>query len=165
MNLAGWVERNGWRFRGDPALVDGERVHATWAAFAARTAGVAGGLRDNLALSPGDRVGIVMRNRPEYLEAIFAIWHAGLVAVPVNARLHAGEIAYVLDHSGAAAVVTDADHADDVEPLVGALARLRMVVVAPGPQWYVTAVRRVGITRSPHQGAAVPDRTAEKGFL
>ena len=30
-----------------------------------------------------------MRNRPEYLEALFAIWHAGLVAVPINARLHA----------------------------------------------------------------------------
>jgi acyl-CoA synthetase (AMP-forming)/AMP-acid ligase II len=34
-----------------------------------------------------------MRNRPEYLEALFAIWHAGLVAVPVNARLHRDEIA------------------------------------------------------------------------
>ena len=155
MNLAGWVERNGRRLRDEPALADGERVHATWAAFAARTAGVAGGLRDSLALTPGDRVGIVMRNRPEYLEAIFAIWHAGLVAVPVNARLHAGEIAYVLDHSGAAAVVTDADHADDVEPLVGALARLRVVVVAPGPQWdrLVGSAPARLIERAPHDPA------------
>ena len=58
-----------------------------------------------------------MRNRPEYLEALFAIWHAGLVAVPVNARLHRDEIAYILDDSGAAVVVTDEDHADDVESL------------------------------------------------
>ena len=50
---------------------------------------------------PGDRVAIVMRNRPEYLEALFAIWHAGLVAVPVNARLHRDEFAYILEHSGA----------------------------------------------------------------
>jgi acyl-CoA synthetase (AMP-forming)/AMP-acid ligase II len=34
-----------------------------------------------------------MRNRPEYLEARYGIWHAGLVAVPVNARLHRDEIA------------------------------------------------------------------------
>lgn len=93
MNLAGWVDRNGRRLRDEPALAAGERVHATWGAFAARTAAAAGGLSDALGLAPGDRVAIVMRNRPEYLEALYAIWHAGLVAVPVNARLHRDEIA------------------------------------------------------------------------
>ena len=76
-----------------------------------------------------------MRNRPEYLEAMFAIWHAGLVAVPVNARLHRDEIAYILEHSESAVVVTDADHADDVEPLVGTVASLQAAVVAPGERW------------------------------
>ena len=135
MNLATWVDRNGRRLRDEPALADGERVHATWGAFAARTAAAAGGLRDGLALSPGDRVAIVMRNRPEYLEALYAVWHAGLVAVPVNARLHRDEIAYVLDHSGSSVVVTDSEHADDVEPLVGTVERLRAAVLAPGAQW------------------------------
>ena len=135
MNLAGWVDRNGRRLPDEPALADGERVHATWRTFAARTSAAAGGLRDSLALSTGDRVAIVMRNRPEYLEALFAVWHAGLVAVPVNARLHRDEIAYVLDHSGSSAVVTDEEHADDVESLVGTVDRLRATVLAPGPQW------------------------------
>src|SRR5918998_2903092 len=118
MNVATWVERHGRRRRDDPALADGERVHATWGEFAARTAAAGGALRAQ-GLAPGDRVAIVMRNRPEYLEALFAVWHAGLVAVPVNARLHRDEIAYILEHSGTAAVVTDEDHAGDVEPLVG----------------------------------------------
>lgn len=64
---------------------------------------------------PGDRVAIVSRNRPEYLEALFAIWHAGCVAVPINARLHRHEIAYVLDHSSSSVVITDDEHADVVE--------------------------------------------------
>ena len=64
------------------------------------TAAAAAGLRDRFGLRPGHRVAIVMGNRPEYLEALYAIWHAGLVAVPVNARLHRDEIAYVLEHSG-----------------------------------------------------------------
>ena len=98
MNLAVWVKRHGRRRPDDPALADGERVHASWVRFAARTAGAAAGLRGELGLSVGDRVAIVMRNRPEYLEALFAIWRAGLVAVPVNARLHRDEIAYILDH-------------------------------------------------------------------
>ncbi|MCU1364883.1 MAG: long-chain fatty acid--CoA ligase [Ilumatobacteraceae bacterium] len=135
MNPAVWVERHGRARPDDPALADGERVHATWATFAARTAAAAAGLRDDLGLVPGDRVAIVMRNRPEYLEALFAIWHAGLVAVPVNARLHRDEIAYILGHSGSAVALTDADHADDVELLVDSVESLRAAVVAPGERW------------------------------
>src|SRR5215207_639563 len=134
MNPAVWVERHARRRPDDPALADGERVHAGWAAFAARTAGAAAGLRD-FGLAPGNRVAIVMRNRPEYLEALFAIWHAGLVAVPVNARLHRDEIAYILEHSESGVVVTDADHAGDVESLVGSVASLQAAVVAPGERW------------------------------
>ena len=126
MNVATWVERQGRRRPNDPALADGERVHASWGAFAARTAAVAAGLREGLAA--GDRVAIVMRNRPEYIEAMFAIWHAGLVAVPVNARLHRDEIAYILEDSGTTLVVTDDEHADDVEGL-------GQTVLAPGRQW------------------------------
>ncbi|MCU1401265.1 MAG: long-chain fatty acid--CoA ligase, partial [Acidimicrobiales bacterium] len=135
MNPAVWVERHGRARPDDPALADGESVHATWATFAARTAGAAAGLRDDLGLVPGDRVAIVMRNRPEYLEALFASWHAGLVAVPVNARLHRDEIAYILQHSGSAVALTDEDHADDVESLVGTVESLQAAVVAPGERW------------------------------
>jgi long-chain acyl-CoA synthetase len=135
MNLAVWVERHGRRRPTAPALAEGERVHADWAGFAATTASVAAGLRAGFDLVEGDRVAIFMRNRPEYLEALFAIWHAGLVAVPVNARLHRDELAYILDHSGAAVALTDDDHADDVASLVGSVDSLRAVVVAPGDAW------------------------------
>src|ERR1700720_133661 len=50
---------------------------------------VAGNLR--ALCKPDDRVAIAMTNRPEFLEALFAIWHAGLVAVPMNAKLHSDE--------------------------------------------------------------------------
>ena len=135
INPAAWVERHARRRPGDPALAEGDRVCASWGEFAARTAGAATGLRDQFGLSPGDRAAIVMRNRPEYLEALFAIWHAGLVAVPVNARLHRDEIAYILEHSESAVTVTDADHAGDVESLAGTVASLKAAVVAPGERW------------------------------
>ena len=66
-------------------------------ARAARLAGalVAGGLRR------GDRVALVSRNVPAYIEALFGCWWAGLVAVPVNAKLHPKELAFVLADSGA----------------------------------------------------------------
>ncbi len=135
MNLATWVERNGRRLRERPALAVGNRVHATWGEMAARVAAVAGGCREHLGLSPGDRVAIVMSNRPEYLVAQFGAWHAGLVAVPVNARLHREEIAYVLEHSGTSVVLVDDEHAEVVGPLVDRVASLGAVVTAPGPEW------------------------------
>ena len=155
MNLATWVERHGRRRPDAPALAEGDHVHATWAQFAATVASAASGLRDQLSLAPGDRVAIVMRNRPEYLEALFAIWHAGLVAVPVNARLHRDEIAYILEHSGTAVVITDDEHVDDVQSCVGAVATLRSVVVAPGSQWAeLSAASPIGIAdRGPDDAA------------
>jgi long-chain acyl-CoA synthetase len=135
MNPAIWVERHGRRLADLPALADGDVVHSTWAGFASRIAAVGAGLRDQFGVVPGDRVAIIMRNRPEYLEALFGAWHAGLVAVPVNARLHRDEIAYILEHSAATVAVTDDDHADDVESLLGHVASLRHVVLAPGDRW------------------------------
>ena len=135
MNPAIWVARHGKTLPNSPAIADGENVHSTWAQCAARTASVAGGLTSIFSLQPGDRVAIVMRNRPEYLEAQFGIWHAGLVAVPVNARLHREEISYIVEHSGSTVVITDDDHADDVQSLLGKVPTLKSVVVAPGEEW------------------------------
>ncbi|MEV8371365.1 AMP-binding protein [Kribbella sp. NPDC056861] len=128
MNLASWVERNALRLRDEPAIAEGTELYATWGEFAARVAAIAAGLRSAFDLSAGDRVAIVMRNRPEYLEAQYAVWHAGLVAVPVNARLHRDEIAYVLDHSGTKVVITDPEHTSALMETVAS-------VQAPGPQW------------------------------
>ena len=54
-----------------------------------------------LGLDPGDRVAIVARNSPDYVEVLYAIWHAGLAAVPANAKLHGAELGYILEQSGA----------------------------------------------------------------
>ena len=135
MNPAVWVLRHAARRPDAPAVADGEAVHATWSSFADTVARVAGGFTGDLGLVKGDRVAFVMANRPEYLEAKFAAWHAGLVAVPVNARLHREEIAYIIEHSGSSVAITDEDHAEDVQALVGQVACLRSVIVAPGPQW------------------------------
>lgn len=135
MNLSVWLERHARQRPDAPALANGQRVHATWRQWADRSAAVSAGLRDQLGRTPGDRVAIVMRNRPEYLEALFAIWHAGLVAVPVNARLHRDEVAYVLEHSGTAVALTDPEHAAEVVDLVGTVPSLEAVVVTPGADW------------------------------
>ena len=64
---------------------------------------MAGWLRRELSLDRGDRVALILRNCPEYVELLFACWHAGLTAVPINAKLHPREIHYILTQSGARA--------------------------------------------------------------
>lgn len=55
---------------------------------------------------PGARVVVFMPNAPEVLVSYPAIWRAGLVAVPVLFLLEAHEVRYILEDSGAAAVIT-----------------------------------------------------------
>lgn len=135
MNLAIWVERHAQERPNSPAVAHGEEVHATWSRFSRTVAAVGAGLCEVHGLAPGDRVAIVMTNRPEYLETMFGAWRAGLVVVPVNARLHRDEIAYIIEHSGSTVVVTDDEHAGDVVTLVDEIPTLRSVVVASGAQW------------------------------
>jgi long-chain acyl-CoA synthetase len=61
----------------------------------------------SLGLRPGDRLVLCMGNRPEYLELLYAALWAGLAVTPVNVKLHAREVAYVLEHSAARAIVSD----------------------------------------------------------
>jgi long-chain acyl-CoA synthetase len=98
MNVALLLSRAACLYAERPALAVGTRVVASYAGFALRVARLAGGLAARLA--PGDRVGLVMKNCPAYAEAMFACWHAGLVAVPINAKLHPKELDYILGHSG-----------------------------------------------------------------
>ena len=103
MNVALWLERAGKSHPASPAAALGERVVLDYGTLAGRAARLAGALRTRCKLDPGDRVAIIAKNCVAYLEALYGIWHAGLAAVPVNAKLHGAEIGYILEHSGARA--------------------------------------------------------------
>jgi O-succinylbenzoate-CoA ligase len=68
-------------------------------------------------LHPGDRVATLLKNSVEFVETYFAIAKIGAVMVPVNWRLVAGEIAYILQDSGAKALVYDSDFDEAVNAL------------------------------------------------
>ena len=102
MNLALWLDRAGRADPHRPALGIGAAVLRSYGETAGRVARLAGAL-GNLGLNAGDRVAIVARNGPDYVEALFAIWHAGCAAVPANAKLHGAELGYILEQSGARA--------------------------------------------------------------
>jgi long-chain acyl-CoA synthetase len=116
MNIALWLERAGKSHPARPAAALGERAVHDYGALAARVARLGGALRARCGLASGDRVAIVAKNCVAYLEALYGVWHAGLAAVPVNAKLHGAEIGYILEHSGARACLVGPGLDADVAP-------------------------------------------------
>jgi len=109
MNLAHLLIRNA-RLRPDaPAIAVGRTPVVSYGQLEDRVARLADGLLGKMKLAPGERVAIAMKNCPEYLEVLFACWHAGLVAVPMNAKLHPREFAYIVENSGASACFVTPD--------------------------------------------------------
>ena len=109
MNLAVWMARAGRAQGSLPALAVGARMVRNYAEAARRTAALAAGLRGQMGLAVGSRVAIFAKNSPQYVESLFAIWHAGLVAVPINSKLHASEVAHILENSETRLVFGSAD--------------------------------------------------------
>lgn len=66
-------------------------------------------------VQPGDRVALMFMNQKEYLVSLFAILHAGAVAVPINITLPPDDILYVLLNSGSRLVLTTAAFATHFE--------------------------------------------------
>ena len=87
MNLALWLERAGHAHPAAPAIALGAKVHADYATLAGKAARIAGAMRA-AGMKPGDRVAVVAKNHPDYIAILYGLWHAGLAAVPANARLH-----------------------------------------------------------------------------
>src|ERR1700739_2443230 len=101
MNLALWLERAGSSHGDRPALGLGSRVIRRYGGVAGGAARLAASLRQRFFLQPSERVATAAKNCPDYVTLMFGIWHAGLAAVPANAKLHGRELGYILQHSGA----------------------------------------------------------------
>ncbi len=67
---------------------------------------------DELGLAAGERVAILSPNAGRFLIALFGIPAHGRVLVPINFRLNRDEIAYIIEHSGAAALLVDPEYDD-----------------------------------------------------
>jgi acyl-CoA synthetase (AMP-forming)/AMP-acid ligase II len=78
----------------------------TYAEMADRAAALAAGLHQR-GVRAGDVIGLLSYNCPEFLETIFAANYLGAIAMPINWRLAAPEVRYILEHSEARALICD----------------------------------------------------------
>ncbi len=125
MNIANLLEKSARTHPTLTALARGSQPCCDYRTLYHRAASIAHHLRHTLHCQPGDRIGIIAKNCPEYIEILFGILHAGLAAVPINAKLHPEEWAYILDHSGARHVFSSEDK---LAPMPGRIPTLESVI-------------------------------------
>jgi fatty-acyl-CoA synthase len=124
VNIAGLLADGIARAGDRPALVQGDRA-LTYRQLGDRVGRLAAGLAA-LGLRRGDRVVLLMPNRPELVESLWAAFHGGFVAVPVNWHLHPDEVGYIAAHCGAAAVVVSDETAAAARALPDGVRVLRV---------------------------------------
>ncbi len=90
----------------EPSPPGGGLGRFTYAQFGAMARSLAAAL-DDLGLGPDERVAIVSPNAARFLLSLFGVSAFGRILVPVNFRLNAEEIRYILDHSGASVLLVD----------------------------------------------------------
>ncbi|MGH6895492.1 MAG: AMP-binding protein [Geminicoccaceae bacterium] len=135
MNIASLFVRAGRTHADLPAVALGPDVLLSYGQLVRRGAILAGRLHAAFGLAPGDRVALVMKNVPAYVELLLAGWHAGLVMVPANAKLHPRELEYILGHSGARVAFVTADLIDGVGPLEARIDTLERIVEVGGAEY------------------------------
>ena len=87
------------------AIIEG-RHPLTWEDVSARTARLANGLA-KLGVGKGTKVAVILTNRAQYVEIVYAVAGLGAAVVPISYRFTPGEIAYAVRHSDAAVVIVD----------------------------------------------------------
>jgi long-chain acyl-CoA synthetase len=117
MNIAEWLATTAKVRPEAPALLTGFDLDADYKTFACRAAAIGTALARDYRIAPGDRVALFASNCTQYLECLYGIWWIGAVAIPINAKLHGREAAWICSDAGAKlAFVSD----DTVEALTEA---------------------------------------------
>lgn len=103
MNLSQLLERNARKYPNNEAVVGmGQRL--TFQEMDRQANNVAHALKER-GIGRGDKVALFMPNVPEFVVAYFAVQRLNAVIVPINAKLGQQELAYILDHSDAKALL------------------------------------------------------------
>ncbi|MGO9198464.1 MAG: AMP-binding protein [Acidimicrobiales bacterium] len=113
LTISDFLDRSALVYPDRVAVVDepgtpGNFGRMTYGALEARALGMAAAL-DDLGVPVGGRVGIVSPNSARFMIAFFGVSGSGRVLVPINFRLNASEVGYIVEHSGTDVLLVDAE--------------------------------------------------------
>jgi long-chain acyl-CoA synthetase len=128
MNLATAFAQSAQTNAGKIAVFWGDR-EITYTGLAAQARQVAAHLSAQCAVKPGDRVGVWLRNCPEFIPAAFGILAAGGVLVPINNFLKPAEIGHIVNDAGIDVLITDAELGAQLPALRAERASLQLLQI------------------------------------
>ncbi len=128
MHLADAFAHSAWNHPNKIALFWGDDEF-TYARLHVQTRWLAARLIGELGVRPGDRVGLWLKNCPEFVPAYFGVLAAGGVVVPINNFLKPDEVGYILNDADVDLLITDATMAETLPKLVTLRPNLRVVQV------------------------------------
>lgn len=136
VDLGSWIERRAHAGPGRTAITF-EGTPTTYAQLLDRIDRLAAELTAG-GVTEGDRVGYLGVNHPTFLEALFATARIGAVFVPLNFRLTAAELAFIIGDAGVHTLIADTEHAAIIDPVreeSGLRRTITLSDVADAPAW------------------------------
>ena len=118
MNISLWLQRMAQAYPQRPALFVGVQQIADYGQFEHRSAQAAAWFKD-AGIRPGDRIALYLTNVPEYLILLYGAWYAGAAVVPINAKLHPREAAWIIEDGGVALTFASTDLAAPLQAQAG----------------------------------------------
>lgn len=124
MNLAAAFAVSAQSSRHKPALFWGESEYS-YGQLLDQSRWLGQRLQQEFGVRPGDRVGVWLKNCPDYIPSLFGIWNAGGAVVPINNFLKADEVNYILRDAGVNVLITENAMSASLTDLCSALPQLR----------------------------------------
>jgi long-chain acyl-CoA synthetase len=125
MNLAGAFAESVQKQPQKIALFWGERKYS-YAELWRQSVFVSDQLQHRFEVKPGDRVGLWLKNCPEFIPSLFGILRAGAVVVPINNFYKPDEVNYILSDAGIDVLITDTELGAHHRALEGARPHLKL---------------------------------------
>jgi len=126
MNLATKFADSAQQHAEKIALYWGERT-CSYSELSSQSLFMAGVLRQQFGVKPGDRVGLWLKNCPEFIPAMFGILQLGAVVVPINNFLKPDEVNFILGDAGIDVLIADAELSAHFEALKAARPGLQLL--------------------------------------
>ncbi|HYH48683.1 MAG TPA: long-chain fatty acid--CoA ligase [Acidimicrobiia bacterium] len=157
MNL-GEILADSARHHPDRAAIvwDDGKEQRTYRELDDRACALAAGLVEELKVQPGDRVAVMMSNSPELLETLFAVWKAGAMISPLNARLTREEVQYQVTDCEAKLFIVGSEFTETALGLRDELG-VETFVLESEASAAVDGLVGLGALRDRHAGKRPPD--------
>ncbi len=127
MLLGDIIKLNGRKYPSRVAIVNDDGAEITFGELLDRSNRVANAMLD--LGEPGDRVGILAENLPEYVECYYGVPGAGMALTFLNYRLHPKEWTWILNNAEAKTLIVQEKYLEQIEPYFAEIATLTTIIV------------------------------------